>query len=312
MEKQFQIPNLSPTMIGHLAQNGYDVCYVAYYSTKPVEVLVNVIEEAKKAHLGPDGLVDLVNFPECIGVQRPVIQVHFLDGEYRFLVDDAPRPMQGTYLRIMCPVRHWQPVTTTDDEKNARLSVENCASLISLLHGEFVTLEMHYSAIFALSSNQTISSSDERAVRQTFADEHLNQGMARIIDEEGDCNFVRNDTAASLLRRAHQEKDSSVKFLFMWLALESILGAGGERKRFALEVMKSEPLNEVLNELRKLRNALVHDGQFVELTHQIYLKLKAVCLMGLTNNSSLQQRLLDYVTGVLSASDGGTPSNQLP
>jgi len=127
--------------------------------------------------------------------------------------------------------------------------------------------------------------------------------MARIVDEERNCDFTKNDKAMSLLGRAHKEKDSSVKFLFMWLALESILGSGRERERFALEVMESKTLNEVLNELRAIRGALIHDGQYVELTQEIYLKIKAVCLMGLTNNSSLRRRLLDYITGALSATE---------
>ena len=311
MGEQFQIPSLSPNIINHLKQNGYDVCYVAYYSTKSAEVLRGVVEEAKKAHLGADGLVNLVNYPERIEVQRPVIQGHFVDGKYSVLVDDAPRPMWGTYLQIMCPIRNWEPATTTEDQKNALLAVENCASWISLLHGEFVALEMHYGAVVVLSKNQSITSAAPRYIRQTLAEEHLNQAMARIVDEERACHFIQNNTAASLLRRAHKERDSTLKFLFMWLALETILGNGAARKRFALEVMKSETLNDVINELRVMREALVHDGKDVELTHRTYLKIKAVCLMGFTNNQSLRLRLLDYVTSVLSASDGRAQSDQL-
>lgn len=294
MTEQVQLPHLSPEMIQKLAQGGYNACFVAYYSSKPEGVLAGVIDEAIRGHLHPDGLVDIVIFPE-IKVLRPIIQAHFVDGSYQFTVDNKPKPLWGSYLRIMHPISNWDKSKTTEEEAAAKRSVATSAALISLLHGEFVALELHYSAVIALSANEQIAETDSTYVRQTLADEHLNQAMAAIIDEERASDFAHNETAMSLIRRAHREKDNSVKFLFMWLALESILGSGRERKRFALEVMKSEALSDVMNELRSMRDGLVHDGTFVELTHRVYLKIKAVCVMGLTNNQKLRDRLLDFI-----------------
>lgn len=294
MNEKVQLPALSPEIVEKLKRGGYNVCYVAYYSSKSEGVLKGVVHEATRYHLHPDGLVDIINMPE-IRVPRSIIQAHFVDDAYQFMADRNSKPLRGSYLRIMCPISNWDKSKHTEEALAAKQSVETSAAVISLLHGEFVALELHYSAVIILSTNGHIVESGSTYVRQTHADEHLNQAMARVIDEERGSDFEDNKTAMSLIRRAHQEKDNSIKFLFLWFALESILGPGHKRKRFALDVMKSEALNDVMNELRSMRNGLVHDGTFVELTHQIYLKIKAVCIMGLTNNQKLRDRLLNFI-----------------
>ncbi len=182
-EFQFQIPQLSSEIVNHLLQRGYDVCGVAYYSTKPTDVLTGVIEEARRAHLPQDSLIDLVNFPVRFRAQRPEIQAHFVDGKYTFVANDSTRLMCGTYLRIVCPITAWEPTRVTDEEKNALLTIENCAAMISFLHGEFVTLERHFCAVSVISENKTITAADGVYVRQSLAGEPLNQALARIVDE---------------------------------------------------------------------------------------------------------------------------------
>jgi hypothetical protein len=282
-------------MTARFVSKGYNACQLALYSTKAADVLTRVVLEAARVCLHPDGMVDMVVFGERIHVMRPRIQAHFIDGAFTFVADECPRPVLGSYLQIVCPISGNSEEAEASGEFNASAAVENCATLISMMHGEFVALERHYNARIALIGNETSVQTEGRFIRQTMEHEPLNQKMARIFDEQGDSGLLQNSTAMSLLHRAHHEDDDTNKFLFMWLALEVILGSGNDRRRFALDTMQSEPLSVVINELRMTRDALVHDGAFVRLTQQVFLRVKCIILMGMAANETTRRRLLDFL-----------------
>lgn len=286
-----QRPNLADDVIRHFTETGVNKCYCAYYATKPDGVLVRVVDKAVVHILGNTAARGLTTFHERIDVLFPEVQCGFVNGEYTLSERSQTRPMEGSYLFIATPLHN----DTYDDISKASESVETCAAFISLLHGEFVATERHFAALYDLTANSVSATSGAIYVRQVADQENLNQGMASILDAVETCDFAEKPTCLALIRRAHHETDSSIKFLFMWLALEAAIGDGKERKRFALETMASDTLNTTINMLRDKRSALVHDGELVGLSHKEYLQIKCIIIMGLSKSQDLRARLLAFI-----------------
>lgn len=301
MEADFQLPGIPAEMTDVMTREGYDACQFALYSTKSTDVLKRVVSVATDAYLYPHGMINMVLFKDRIHVLRPTIQAHFINDAYTFLADEQPKPVEGNYLQIMYPYYDTASNNPRTTERDAQLAVENCATLISLMHGEFVALERHYATKFTPATNQFSVQTEGQFVRQTMDDEPLNQAMAKVFEEPDVGALQKNNTAMSLLRRAHHEPSDTNKFLFMWLALEVIIGNGKKRRYFSIVTMKSSYLNEQINQLRVIRDALVHDGLFVNLSHHEFLKIKCIVLMALSDEPVTRQRLLDYMKNYLCA-----------
>lgn len=286
-----QWPNLADQVVQHFNTIGVSKCYCAYYVTKPSDVLVRVIDKAVVHIIGANAARGITNFGERISVMYPEVQCGFVNGNYTFSQRSETRPMEGSYLFLAVPIH----TDANAEISKASESVETCAAFISLLHGEFVATERHFAALYDLTTNSVSATSNDIYVRQTIEQESLNQGMASILDAVETCKFAERPTCLALIRRAHHEPDSSIKFLFMWLALEAAIGAGVERKRFALDTMASQLLNDTINSLRDKRSALVHDGDLIGLTHKEYLQIKCIIIMGLSQSQDLRIRLLAYL-----------------
>ena len=286
-----QWPNLADDVIRHFTDMGVNKCYCAYYATKPDGVLVRVVDKAVVHILGNAAVRGLTTFHERIDVLFPEVQCGFVNGDYTFLERSPTRPMEGSYLFIATPIYS----DNSDEISKASESVETCAAFISLLHGEFVATERHFAALYDLTANSVSATSSAIYFRQTADQESLNRSMASILDVVETCDFAEKSTCLALIRRAHHETDSSIKFLFMWLALEAAIGDGKERKRFALETMASDTLNTTMNMLRDKRSALVHDGELVSLSHKEYLQIKCIIIMGLSQSQDLRTRLLSFI-----------------
>lgn len=228
-------------------------------------------------------------------MSRPEIRQHFLAGSPSLKVAGGGQSMHGSYLFISVPL----PNHDASAGARAAEEVESCAAFASLLHGEFVATERHFAATYDLQTGTCSQSSPGIYIRQTAEQEVLNQGLAVILDRSDDSQLEYNATALSLLRRSHHERDATLKFLFLWLALESVLGNGRQRRHFALEVMESESLNEIINRLRARRDALLHDGLLIGLDQKDYLRIKCVLIIGLSQSHELRKSLLAYLEGAL-------------
>lgn len=299
METEFQLPGISKKMIDIMTREGYDACQVSLYSTKSIDVLKRVTSIATDAYLHPDGMIDMVLFKEPVHVLRPTLQNHFINDVHTVWADERPKRVEGNYLQIMYPYCEAIGEDPAETERAAQLAVENCATLISLMHGEFVALELHYSAKVIPATNEFSVQTEGQHVRQTMDDEPLNQAMAKIFDEPDVGCIRKNDAAMSLLRHAHRESNDTTKFLFMWLAIEVIIGNGNERRNFAINTMQSPYLNDQIKFLGSIRNSIVHDGLFVDFSQRNFLKVKCIVLMGLSTEPVTRQRLLLYMENVL-------------
>jgi len=296
-------PSLPAEAAAHLMQSGYRRCFYALYSTKQNDVLAGVVKEAKANILPQDSLIMLVSHPERHEALSPEVQTHFIDGQQTLVARECTRPIVGSYLAFITPL---SGQTGNEDAIVADISrrTEECAALLSLMHGEFVALERHFVAILDLAANSASLTTPPLFIRQTSATEHLDQGLARIVDEERNCALTDHPKAMALISRAHHEEDGAIKFLIMWMAVEAVLGNGHKRKHFALSVMQSEPLNEMINHLREKREAAVHDGELTELDQKDYLRVKCLVLMALSQNPQLRVRILDYLINVLALDVG--------
>lgn len=295
----FQLPTLPPSVLHHFVQRGHSQCYAAFYSAKSNEILTGVLVKALTYSLPSNSCADMLHFREKANVLSPEVQQHFIDGAPTLISREALRPMHGTYLVFATPVTSDDP----ESESRAFLAIENCAAIAALFHGEFVATERHFAAVYKIDIGETIVTSPGLYIRQTLADESFNQQIAKLIDETSDIDLVDNAVATSLLRKAHHERDPSIKFLFLWLALEATLGDGTARRRFCSETMHSEYLNDLINELRTKRDAMVHDGRLPELDLREFISLKCIIIMGLSNNQPLRDRLLSYLSSAAFSKD---------
>lgn len=291
---QMTYPNLPDSVAEKFTELGAVNCYCAYYVTKPHGVLARVLDAAIAYTLGNDASRGLVNVNDKIEVLSSQIQCGFIDGNYTLSEGSLAMAMEGSYLFIATPIYD----ESVEAVSKASESVETCAAFISLLHGEFVATERHFAGLYSLIEDK-VTVSQTVFVRQTDQDEFLNQRMAIILDEANDCSFLNKPTCLSLVRRAHHEQDSSVKFMFMWLALESAIGNGKDRKNFAVSTMKSDVLNDAINNLRYKRSEMLHDGNLVGLSHKEYLLIKCIIIMALSQNNDLRTRLLSFLTSDL-------------
>jgi hypothetical protein len=282
-------PELSAAHISRYTELGVQQCFCAYYACKATAVLARLIDEASRQVLPENSAVDLVLYDDAFEALNPHIYQHFVKDNLTLGVGMKHVPIQGSYLRIVVPVAEGP---TEDD---AAASVERFAALLSLLHGESVATERHFAATCDVSTGQLTMTTEPIKPRQTAETEWLNHGLATIMDETDSRDLVHNSTALELLRRSHHERDATLKFLFVWLAVEATLGNGTDRRKFALEVMKSESLNEIINDLRDKRNMLLHDGVLVDFDQKEYLRIKCVLVMGMSRNHGLRERLLQYL-----------------
>jgi hypothetical protein len=208
------------------------------------------------------------------------------------------RRMSGPYLQFMRPIMSVDGEDGNLEKDKALTEIRRCATLVSTMHGEFVAQESHFSCIYNLNDNIVTVATDPIYVRQTKSTEHINQGLAAIIDQERSFTITGSEKCLDLISRAHHERDSTVKFLFMWLALEAALGDGKARRNFALGVMKSDALNDIINSLRDRRSLIVHDGENIVMEQLEYITLKAIVLMAMSGNHNIRTRLLEYVLSI--------------
>ncbi len=290
-------PNLTDEVLEHFLAQGFKKYCCSFYSTKEDDLLIRVIDKAIIHVIGTNSARGLVNYDNRIDVLAPEIQGNFVKGDYVLSKRSSTRPMEGAYFYIAKPIR-------SDSEHEASQAFEDvatCAAFISLFHGETVAAEPHFSGIYDIQNNSVAVKPVAFYVRNSKDTERLDQKMAVIIDEDTEWEFEAKPTCLSLIRRAHHENDASIKFLFMWLALEAAIGGGIERKKFALQTMKSDHLNEIINGLRDKRSSLVHDGKLVGFTHFENLQLKCIITMGLARSEPLRARLLAFLVSDLVA-----------
>lgn len=293
-----RFPVTPSKILNYFTSLDYKKYFYAYYSTKPNNVLSRVIEEAVRCTLPPHSVFALSNFVEENNVLSPEMQTHFVDGQCVMKASRESRPMLGSYLLFAVPL----PDHENENSSDIPQKIEFCAAISSLFHGEFVANELHFSGFCDLILNNTTVFSPSLYVRQSFEQESLNQEIANILVQVRQREFLISTTVLSLIHRSHHERDSSIKFLFMWLALEAVLGKGHSRRHFAIDIMKSEKLNCIMNELRRKRDALLHDGQMLTLDHLEYLRIKVIVIMGLTQSRELRRRLLSHLEHRLSKS----------
>lgn len=281
-------PLIPEATVHKFTQQGVQRCFGAFYSTRP-DVRVRLANEALKHILPLNSVIEKLDFTEVPEVRSPEIRQHYIEGGDNIKIAESVISMQGSYLLFAVPLPdNYGPVDTEIAE-----AVEACAAFLSLMHGESVATERHFSATYDFQSGAVSQLAQAYFVRQ-IADNDA-PGLTAILDQIEKRDFVYNSTAITLLRRSHHERDSTLKFLFMWLAVEAVLGKGGARRSFALDLMKSEPLDEVINKLRRKRDALLHDGLLIGLDQVEYVQIKCVLMMGLSQSDELRRRLLDYV-----------------
>lgn len=296
MKEKVRNPAIPADVLDHFRDRGWSRIYCAYYSCKYDGVLQKVVAAAIQYTLHPDSVFRKIEYTEVGLALNPEIQQHFVDKEFCYRTALINRPVVGHYLMLATPI----VIEDQGDAGSVSGNVETCAAMVSLMHGEFVATERHFSCEVDLEDGQKDIFAPWIYVRQTLDGENLNQGIASILDQEADVQFQRNPTGISLIRRSHHERDPTLKFLFMWLAVECIIGDGKDRRNFAIQEMKSEILNQVMVNLREKRSSLLHDGLMIELTHKDYLRIKCIVFMALTSNIRLRAGLLKYLEENLS------------
>lgn len=288
---EIQFPDPAPEFMNMLNKKGYNAYYMALYSTK--NILARLMQDILNIYLHEDCAADLVNFDQRLHVLRPKTQYHFINGKPTLVADDGPRPLEGTYLRIMCPIRGTVEHIEENGAGNIPADVERFAAMMSLVHGDFVAAERHYSVLCTRKSTSAFS--EPVSIRQTAENENLSIALANLFDEIYDCKFKFNHSIAYLLVKSHQETFDTTKFLFLWTAIEVLLGKGADRRRFAVDEMKSEKLNDTINYLRKIRDKIVHEGVFIFLDQKTLLKARCVIILSLSENHNLKQRVIEYI-----------------
>lgn len=286
-----KLPGIPDHIRSSFKTKGYSKCFCAFYVTKPNGILLNLVSNVVASVLGDYAMFGAVNFKVKNNVMFPEMQFTFIDGNLSLLNRGTIRPMKGSYLVLAKPIdRDERDIVSTISAE-----IETCAAMISLMHGELVALERHFSASYDLNVTRVVATGGPIYIRQTIEQDDISQGMAKILNMVESVEFIDKPNVLALIRRAHHEPDSSIKFMFMWLALEAAIGDGKARRSFALEKMGSEKLNKVMNTLREKRSALVHDGILVGLDYKEYLQVKCIIIMAMVERADIKKSLLRYL-----------------
>lgn len=289
-------PSLSSAELQYLQSSGLKTCSVVFYTCKPNDVLSGLADKMMKMFLPAHSIYGLKQFDNTVQVAQPKIQLHYEGEDIRLRIDESKRPMVGSYLMVASA---YIEDSSSEASQGSRAEIESAlhrgVAFLSLMHGEFVATERHFHGAINLVDGSASWASPSIYIRQAKGTEHLDQGIAIIIDEERQATFQKNDVAYALIEKAHHEDEGSIKFILLWMALEASMGNGHERREFALKRMKSDSLNDTINEIRKKRERMMHDGKLEEFTLVEYLTTKILIIMSLTHNKALQERLMKYL-----------------
>ena len=289
-EQKIRYPTIPKHIADYYTGLGYEGCTAAFYCSNSENVLVGVVRKAVLSTLNPHSQPILVQYPDG-NVPSLTVGRFFIDGIYSAKIIRAPHSFVGTYLLLTEPVTDMSPQASLHSAQNVR----SCASIISLLHGEFVALECHYEAVYNFKPRKIMTPSPPLHIIQAPSHNKIDERVAKLIDGFIDFSLNLNQTITFFVMRAHQERDLSVKYLLLWIALEATLGSGKQRRRFALDVMKSSTLNDILKHLHEKRSDLLHDGSEVPLDHKNYLLIKCVIIIGLLQNNEHRMEMMAFV-----------------
>jgi hypothetical protein len=94
----------------------------------------------------------------------------------------------------------------------------------------------------------------------------VGRDLTSLRDQAGfawqNIRYLRQDQwLHSLIGAAVQATENEPRFIFLWIALEGIIGAGKDREKFFLEELGSSILNEEAYRIFLVRNAVFHDAK---------------------------------------------------
>ncbi len=193
-----------------------------------------------------------------------VLRSHFVDGRPQ-LSGFFPSGfvLEGKYTAVSVPVRAGQGGNESDDL--ARLEIDRISAMVELILGVSSCTERHHLQFFSAAGGGASSYSNiaTAGVGETL-EIKVTIAIGKFLSDRPKSNvgIEKIHAICDLIARTRGSSDRNTSFMAYWIALESAVGGGKGRAKFA-NLLGSVYLDEKLKSMKEERDAFFHEGKSV-------------------------------------------------
>lgn len=243
-------PRLGAKFISKITGKGFLRCYCVYYSSE------------FQSSIGSEIVTDLYSITkreiyistlkiEKIRVVRPTIEYIFVDQQQILEIAPCHGIMKGSYLEIAIPYYN-------EKEEDALVKIGMyVAAAFRLFYGENSCKQQHFSAFHDLSTGKFFSQGT--VGRIGYLESPLKMDFEHS-KSAGSVQLTAKERTLELVELANQYSDIAIRFIFLWLAIESQIGNGKQRDFFCKKVLKSNLVDGELRRLFGIRNLVLKEA----------------------------------------------------
>lgn len=245
-----QNPGLPNEIAPRLTANGYSHALCRFYSTAVQNAdFPDLSRVQRRAPIFETGIYRVSYAQETPTVQA-ILKKHYIDGDLKLVAELRATQLLGDYLLMVHPMHDARV-------GNRIVFLDILAGFIRIAFGALAIEDLHFEALYDLAANTSTSWTDTVA----------NPSEIRFWEDakkgfSGSKDVLRlKGRTAELAASAQTMTDPTVRFILYWLAIESEIGNGDARRRFANETLRSPRINDEINRLRKIRNDCLKEAR---------------------------------------------------
>lgn len=241
-----------PDLRGKNEFNNASIVHITLWSTIAMERDLPTITSCVTLEPGDVISLSLLGFDKKVAFKRRLRTVD--SNKYSFLPMNVPELIDGQALFLLVA-----KVNEINEDALSEIS-NKVINSIRVAHGAMFAERLLLNSFLNIKENTTLTWTDPCSIgiRKAFFDEN-----------ESDRNLIRsakmrnhNNEAQILISSYFEEAEEWKKFLYGWMALEAIIGGGGEREKFCKTELGSERINLELYRLFLIRSKLSHEGSY--------------------------------------------------
>ena len=238
-----------------LSNAGMTFCYAGYYVSNATQDRLERIRPFLSSNEEIRIDLKIIEDLSALKIMKPKISMSWKSNFY-FTIFGASDRLEGRLVRILLAVN------CKDQPPDLLELGRELTNNVRLLLGNGAAASVALEAIHDLSRDVVILGESAGTVfRETAGPGEDLSSYDRFFSPNEELSINLGRDVSKLLEVALSAKTSWERLLFLWIAIETKIGKGGDnRRRFFLEELKSEKANSEAMRLRNLRSDIAHEG----------------------------------------------------